>query len=657
MLSGWLCPSSLHSAPTPWPRSFTAGGAEFRVYQPQVFSWQGATLSARVAVAVQEPGDSSPLWGTVTFDGTALTGGAGQAVALTGLKFRESVFSGAAAQAGEFGRTVAAQAPQWAGDLSRPAILADLAGRGTDLPPSVAVDNTPPQILFSGTDAVLVPVDGDPVLRPVQDTGLQRVLNTRALLVREGEAGPWYLRIRGAWLASPDFSGPWTAAGAPPEELQSLLDQAIKDPQTVLFEAPAGSEPPMPAVFVSTVPSEVIITAGPPSFIPLPGTDLLLAENANRPLFADTDRENFYLLLAGRWFRAPAPAGPWTFLPADRLPAGFSQIPESHPAGRVLASVAGTIQAREAVIAATIPHTARIARSATIDVNYAGGVPQFTEIAGTSLSYAVNTALPVLRTEKGTCFAAKDGVWFTAADPFGPWTVAAEIPETFNSIPPSSPVFPATAIRIFAADEDSVVTGYTPGYAGVWVAAEGVPVFGTGYTYAPFLGEDVWIGRPQTYGFGASFSAGLATGFVFSLGEDHLWTLPPWWEPWNGRAIAGAVHPDFYARWDGAVNLSRSLFPAAQGNPPRWTNPDPAVSRIDVATDSSRLGDNRAFAGSDGAVYRARVDGSWDRYAEGAWQDAGRGGMEEGYRVLESDRTSRAIGSYRETFRPAAGRR
>ena len=49
---------------------------------------------------------------------------------------------------------------------------------------------------------------------------------------------------------------------------------------------------------------------------------------------------DFYFLVAGRWFKAPALDGPWTFA-TPSLPADFKQIPVEHPRSRVLASVPG----------------------------------------------------------------------------------------------------------------------------------------------------------------------------------------------------------------------------------------------------------------------------------------------------------------------------
>src|SRR5882724_460504 len=93
------------------------------------------------------------------------------------------------------------------------------------------------------------------------------------------------------------------------------------------------------------------------------------------------DQED-YVLVSGRWFRSRSFDGPWEYVAPTALPAEFAKIPESHPKGTALVSVAGTPQAREAVIANTIPQTATVKRSeATLEPMY-DGEPQFKPIAG-----------------------------------------------------------------------------------------------------------------------------------------------------------------------------------------------------------------------------------------------------------------------------------
>jgi hypothetical protein len=104
---------------------------------------------------------------------------------------------------------------------------------------------------------------------------------------------------------------------------------------------------------------------------------------------------DYYILLAGRWFRSrsldkgPSEWSSWE--PAE----DFAKIPEDSPKSGELASVRESPAAQEALIVNSIPQTATITRNeAHLNVEY-DGEPQFKNIEGTELQYAVTTATPV----------------------------------------------------------------------------------------------------------------------------------------------------------------------------------------------------------------------------------------------------------------------
>jgi hypothetical protein len=234
------------------------------------------------------------------------------------------------------------------------------------------------------------------------------------------------------------------------------------------------------------------------------------------------------VLISGRWFRAPSLDGPLAYVPARKLPADFARVPQSHPAAAVLASVPGTPQAEEAVIENSIPQTATVPRKGLAFTPTFDGAPQLAPIEGTSLSYVINSPNPVIQV--GTAYyAVHNGVWFIASSLTGPWSVATAIPPVIYTIPPSSPLYYATYVRIYGATPEVVYVGYTPGYFGTVVSPDDVVVYGTGYAYQPWLGT-VWYASPWTYGFGSAFDWNTLTGWSFGFGIGYpVWG--PWWGP------------------------------------------------------------------------------------------------------------------------------
>ena len=91
------------------------------------------------------------------------------------------------------------------------------------------------------------------------------------------------------------------------------------------------------------------------------------------------------------------------------------------------------------------------------------GEPKLEPIAGTSLQYVVNSATPIIQVGTMTqrYYAVENAVWFKAASPRGPWSVAASVPAVLYSIPPSSPLHYVTYLKIYDVEHDTVYVGYT----------------------------------------------------------------------------------------------------------------------------------------------------------------------------------------------------
>ena len=255
------------------------------------------------------------------------------------------------------------------------------------------VRNDAPQIFVSYTPAILVPISGNPVLGPVPHSDFQRVINTRAAILSELGTGTWYLHVYDGWLSSSAITGPWTLASNEPSQIQIVANDLAHSGQVDLLDGGNVQPPPSlangaPAIFVSTSPSELIVFKGQPNLQPVGSTSLLWASNTTADVLVDSTNNDYYVLLSGRWYTAPSLNGPWSYVSNKSLPNDFKNIPPGSPAGLVLASVADTPQAREALIENSIPQTAAVSLvngpqfSATYD-----GAPQLAPIVGTPLQY------------------------------------------------------------------------------------------------------------------------------------------------------------------------------------------------------------------------------------------------------------------------------
>jgi hypothetical protein len=158
----------------------------------------------------------------------------------------------------------------------------------------------------------------------------------------------------------------------------------------------------------------------------------------------------------------------------------------------------------------------------------------------------VNSDLPLIQVDSDSYYAVQAGVWFTASNLTGPWSVAKSVPAAIYTIPPSSPLYYVTYVKIYDATPDSVYVGYTPGYTGTVVSTDGTAVYGTGYWYQPWIGDDFYP-VPLTWGIDADPIYNPAVGFAFGFGVAAaaypywFWGTPYYAPAYWGTPCCGTV--------------------------------------------------------------------------------------------------------------------
>jgi hypothetical protein len=376
----------------------------------------------------------------------------------------------------------------------------------------------------------------------------------------------------------------------------------------------------------------------------------MYVQNTESPWLRELSTNNMYVLLSGRWYRAKSTNGPWTFVRSDELPASFASIPPASEIGGLRSSVAGTEEADEAVLDAQVPQTAAIKRSeAKLTVEYDGS-PKFEKIAGTSVSYAINTGAQVLQIS-GRYYAVDNGVWFTSGAATGPWVVADNIPkEEIDKIPPSSPVYNTTYVNVYESTPEVVYVGYTPGY--MWsYPYYGVPVYGTGWRYPPYWGG-AYYPRPPTWGFnvgynpwtGWNFGLSWSNGF-FSFGMSWGGGYHNNYRPWgccNGWYGGGRQGPVIINTGD--INIGNNVNIGNRNTIGNRINRDTTINRNNRNNNIYNRGDNRTrnadkatamkglkearpasnrannvFADKNGNVAR-RANDTWEARENGQWK-------------------------------------
>ena len=668
-------------APPPWPHTITMDQATVTVYQPQAISWaERKTLKARTAVAITRQDAANPILGTLDLTLTTEVNGATNTVTLTdpkldGTRFPTLDTTQAAQIEGRIRSALATMPPK---TVPMEAILLSL--KQTEGSRQVAVDNTPPMIIYSQTPASLVVFDGEPVMNPIGTGGLSFAVNTNWPVFSDG--GTWYLLNGTIWLAAPAYGGPYAPVTRLPASFAAIPnDQSFADVRKNIPPKPGQGAPP--TVYVSTKPAEIIVTDGPPQLDPVPGTGLQVVKNASTDLYFDPSTRKFYYLTSGRWFSASSPQGPWAYATAD-LPADFAFIDPQGQHAHVLPSVPNTAQAQAAVLQAEMPQQGTLKRSGTtVKVTYAGA-PEFVPIPGTSIKYATNTSYQVLEVQ-GRYYCCYQAAWFVSAAPTGPWVLAESVPQAVYTIPPTSPVYPVTYVTVQSYNPASVTYAYTAGYLLGFVTA-GLLVYGTGYYYPPYVYPGrvpVYYPRPYTYagrvyynGATGTWARGAAVytpyggaryGAAYNPATGAYARGGSVWGPYGGAGAFSAYNPstgsyargsaswnayggtmnasaynartgvsasttqntNYYQRWGSStINTPTQTVNTASASGPRGSaGAFSSTTGAQGAAYNTRRGQGAAvqtssgdvYAGRDGNAYKHTSDG-WSTWNNGSWQ-------------------------------------
>ncbi len=530
--------STLH-AQTSWPQKLlTTDGMSITIYQPQSEDFKGNTLTGRAALSVNNNAGNDPTFGVCWFKAT-LTNSTKLAeltsISISHLKLPDSTH-------------------RFKSDLIINSIQTELPKKNiqfdvTELSNAVkqeqknsnpTLNNTAPNIIYRTKPSTLVVIDGEPKFEKDSKFGMEKVVNTPSLIVRNPQDNLLYFYGGGIWYSAAEIKERWSFVKYLPAPIQKVDDLIHQDTKATdksndnnVNKATTPSD-----IIVSTSPAELIQTEGEVTYQSIEETNLLYADNSLDDIFKDVNTQHSYILVSGRWYKSNSLNGPWIYVPANQLPEDFSKIPEGSEKDGVLTHVAGTEAANDAVMNAQVPQTAKIdRRSVTCNVTY-DGEPSFTPISGTNMMVAENSNITVLKSNR-RYYAVDNGVWFVSNTAEGPWAVSTERPQDVDNIPADNIAYNTRYVYVYDYDPEYVWTGYTPGYTGCYVYGPTV-VWGTGYYYNPWYHHH-YYSRPYTWGFGMQYNPWSGWGFSY-----NMWPSIGWGWYGNGWYGGNWFGPNYY---------------------------------------------------------------------------------------------------------------
>ncbi|MEI6633008.1 MAG: hypothetical protein WCP22_04220, partial [Chlamydiota bacterium] len=657
------------TAAAEWPREIDRPGGKIVIYQPQPDSMKGDMLTGGAAVSVTLKGATEPVFGAVWLEARVTTDRDARTAVITDVKVPKTRFPGATpAQEKRLTDAIETHLAGSSLEISLDRLLAGLALAEKEKVAAANLSTVPPKIVFSATPALLVSIDGTPQLQQAPGSAVMRVVNTPFVMLFDMAGPAFYLKTAEGWLSAPDITGPWQAAKSVPAPVAAAAPPEPPQAAVPATPAPQASPAPAPRVIVATEPTELIVSDGTPTWRPVEGNQLLYLSSTGSDVFMEAATGQYYVLLAGRWYRSASANGLWAYVAANRLPPAFAKIPPDSPKGRVRANVAGTEEALAAVLDASIPQTAAVKRGgADLKVEY-DGKPRFEKIEGTDMRYAANTADSVIGVEDGY-YCCREAVWYQADDPSGPWEVCDSVPDDIDAIPPSCPVYNVKYVDVYDSTPDEVYMGYLPGYEGNYVYDDAV-VYGTGYAYPGWYGNRYYP-RPWTWGFDPVYNP-WTNGWRYGTSWGPRWPTwsgqSGWWgpmgyRPWGdladrygvgvndgkltvdgrtytrdelrqginaGRNGAGDFAGGKISAKDGQITVGgrtisrddlRDNLYRRSGNQSRIAEPAKAPALTATVPKPSRGAENNVFADRNGDVFRMK-DG-WEQYGRDGWAKGG----------------------------------
>ncbi len=361
-----------------WPRVMEAEKVTVAMYEPQIDTWRDDDFEARAAVSVKE-GDAAPVFGAVWITGRIDVDRDARMVDFFDIKIPTVAFPEASEEhQQQLMAFLEREIPKWDLEVELDRVIPLLDNAEVALNEAAELNNVPPKIIIRYKPAVLILIDGEPKLEEIENSTLERVVNTPYVILKYKST--YYLASDTMWFEAWSIKGPWTEARSLPKDVQQVDDQIKKQKQEQGSSAPEdeSGDDRVPEMVISTEPAELIFIDGKPEFTPLQTSEIMVVSNTDSDVVFEIASQSYYVLLSGRWYRTKdLDNGPWTWVANDGLPSEFSDIPAESDVGYLRTSVAGTEEAREALLEQSVPQTAAVKTSAgaSFTVEYDGNRP------------------------------------------------------------------------------------------------------------------------------------------------------------------------------------------------------------------------------------------------------------------------------------------
>ena len=118
--------------------------------------------------------------------------------------------------------------PKWGMGMELDRVIPLLDNAEVAVREEAELKHTPPEIIIKYKPAVLILIDGEPKLEEIENSTLERVVNTPYVILKYKST--YYLASDTVWFEAWSINGPWTEARSLPKDVQQVDEQPGADP-------------------------------------------------------------------------------------------------------------------------------------------------------------------------------------------------------------------------------------------------------------------------------------------------------------------------------------------------------------------------------------------------------------------------------------------
>ena len=191
-----------------WPRDIDLKSGVLTMYEPQVDTLKDDILSFRAAVAYKDSNGSEPVFGAGWFKSRVEIDRETRLVHIVHLEVTDMRFpEGSEHVKGELNDYIKSDSVNWNVDFSLDGLLTSLEAAEEEIAAAQNLNTDPPVIFYRDHPALLVYIDGEPVMNEIENSKFQAVINTPYPLIYDGKK--YYLNAaKDVWYKSNAATGP-----------------------------------------------------------------------------------------------------------------------------------------------------------------------------------------------------------------------------------------------------------------------------------------------------------------------------------------------------------------------------------------------------------------------------------------------------------------